>query len=382
MYRYTVSVPVTEPNPFSYDRPLPPGDSIDRPRERALLAELADGGQTSRLAAPRRFGKTTLIGALAAELRAENWVVCVADFSRCRTIEDVGDRLYDGWRRALDRRGTRTAWKRANRDVEAAVEAGVPGIARASVRRKVVGRGERPLARLHALLAMPETLALERRILVVFDEFQDLLTAGEDIDGLVRSHVQHHAGLASYCYAGSKASLMRALFEDRQRPLFGQAREVTLAPFTAEAIAQWVQGRFAAAGRRLPPESAGALGAGASGHPQRAAMVAHFLWEQARLDEEGLGAAEAAALGAAKGELEQLWSDLTRPQRQVLGAVAEGETKLLSARSLEKMGLGKSTAQQARDVLEAEGYLRGDAGAIVATDPFVTRWLRQGPGGY
>jgi len=369
-------------NPFFYDRPLPPEDSIDRPREQALLAELADGGQTSRLAAPRRFGKTTLIGALAADLRAAGWVVCVTDFSRCRTIEDIGERLYDGWRRALDRRGTRTAWKRANRDVEAGVEAGVPGIARASVRGKSVGRGERPLARLHALLAMPETLAVERRILVVFDEFQDLLTAGEDIDGLVRSHVQHHAGLASYCYAGSQASLMRALFEDRQRPLFGQAREVTLAPFTAEAIAQWVQARFAAAGRRLPAESAGALGAGASGHPQRAAMVAHFLWEQARLDEDGLRAAEAAALSAAEGELEQLWSDLTRPQRQVLGAVAEGEAKLLSARSLERMGLGKSTAQQARDVLEAEGYLRGDAGAIVATDPFVARWLRQGPGGY
>lgn len=368
-----------KPNPFFYDRPLPPEDSIDRPRERALLAELADGGQTSRLAAPRRYGKTTLIGALAADLRSEGWVVCVADFSRCRTIEDIGERLYDGWRRALDRRGTRTAWKRINRDVEATIEAGVPGVARASVRGRSAGRGERPLARLHALLALPEALAAGRRTLVVFDEFQDVLTAGEDLDGLVRSHVQHHAGLASYCYAGSQASLLRALFEDRQRPLFGQAREVSLAPFPAEAITDWVEERFAAAGRPLPAESARALGAGASGHPQRAAMVAHFLWGQPRLDEAGLHAAEAEALSAATGELEQLWSDLTRSQRQVLGAVAEGEAKLLSALSLESMGLGKSTAQQARDVLVEEGHLRGDGRAIAVTDPFLARWLRQAP---
>jgi len=367
---------VTQINPFSYDRPLTPGDAIDRPLERSTMADLAFSGQTSRLAAPRRYGKTTLIGALAAELRSLRWIVAVSDFSRCRTIEDVGERLYDGWRRGLDRRGTSTLWKRVNRELEATVEAGISGLARASVKRRQAGRGERPLARVHALLALPERLASEkRRVLVVFDEFQDLLTADDDFDGLLRSHVQHHAGIASYCYAGSQVSLLRALFEDRRRPLFGQAREVALSPIPEEAIAGWVQARFEAAGKSVPAESARALAAGAHGHPQRAAMVAHFLWNRPRLNEEGVRAAESEALSAASGELEQLWSALTRAQRQVLGAVAEGETKLLSAASLESMGLGKSTAQQARDLLEAEGHIRVDSSGPSLADPFLARWL-------
>lgn len=364
-------------NPFSYDRPLAPDDAIDRASERELLAELAEGGQTSRLAAPRRYGKTTLLGALAAQLRAERWLVCVADFSRCRAVEDVAERVYDGWRRALDKRGTRTLWRRVTSEVESSLEAGIPGVARAGVRRRSAGRGDRPLARLHALLALPERIAAaeHRRMLVVFDEFQDLLTAGDDLDGLVRSHVQHHAGLASYCYAGSQASLLRALFEDRRRPLFGQAREVTLAPIDAAAMAEWVGARFEAAGRPLPAESAEALAAGAAGHPQRAAMVAHFLWRQPRLDEAAVRAAEAEALRAAAGELEQLWSALTRPQRQVLGAVAEGRSHLLGHSSLEAMGLGKSTAQAARDALLAEGQIRREGSDLTIADPFVTRWL-------
>lgn len=363
-------------NPFSYDRPLPPEDAIDRPRERTLLADLAASGQTSRLAAPRRYGKTTLLGALAAQLRAERWLVCIVDFSRCRAIDDVAERLYDGWRRGLDRGGTRGLWKKANRELEATVEAGIPGVARATMRAKRVERGDRPLARVHALLSLPERLAGEERpIMVIFDEFQDLLTAGEDLDGLVRSHVQHHAGLASYCYAGSQASLLRALFEDRQRPLFGQAREVSLSPIEAEAIADWVGGRFGQAGRQLPPESTLALAARAAGHPQRAAMVAHFLWEQPRLDEAGVSAAEAEALRAASGELEQLWSDLSRARRQVLGAVAEGEPRLLAAPSIEAMGLGKSTVQQARDGLVAEGLLRRERSDIEIVDPFLARWI-------
>ena len=370
---------MTSPNPFIYDRPLPPEDAIDRPDERALLTELAEGGQTSRLAAPRRFGKTTLITAIAAELRARDWIVCTADFSRCRTMEDVGERLYDGWRRSLDRRGTRSIWKKANREFEATLEAGLPGVARVTVGGKRAQRGEQPLARVHALLALPERLSAtqKQRILVVFDEFQDLLTAGEDLDGLIRSHVQHHVGIASYCYAGSQPSLLRALFEDRRRPLFGQAREVALPPIAVDAIAHWVADRFRAGGRPLPVHSAAALAAGTAGHPQRAAMVAHFLWLQPRLDEAGLSAAETEALHSATGEIEQLWSGLTRAQRQVIGAAADGETRLLSKSSLEAMGLGKSTAQQARDFLEAEGHLRRTGGRIGVVDPFLVRWLRR-----
>lgn len=289
----------------------------------------------------------------------------------------MAERLYDGWRRSLDRPGTRSIWKKANRELEAAIEAGIPGVARATVRGRRAERGDSPLTRLHAFLALPERLAAiaERQILVVFDEFQDLLTAGDDLDGLVRSHVQHHAGVASYCYAGSQASLLRALFEDRRRPLFGQAREVTLSPIPTDAIAAWVRERFQAGGRSLPAETAVTLAAGTAGHPQRASMVAHFLWQQPRLSEAGVRAAEVEALRAADGELEQLWSGLTRAQRQVLGAVVEGQPKLLSKSSLDAMGLGKSTAQQARDTLEAEGHIRDGGSSFSVTDPFLARWL-------
>jgi hypothetical protein len=105
-------------------------------------------------------------------------------------------------------------------------------------------------------------------------------------------------------------------------------------------------------------------------------MVAHFLWRQPRLDEAAVRLAEVEALNAAAGELEQLWSGLTRAQRQVLGAVADGQPKLLSRHSLESMGLGKSTAQQARDTLRAEGHLRSDRGAFSVVDPFLAKWLQ------
>ena len=69
-----------------------------------------------------------------------------------------------------------------------------------------------------------------QRVVVVFDEFQDLLVARKDLDGLLRSRIQYHGDAAVYVYAGSEPSMMHELFEARERPLFGQADPLDLGP--------------------------------------------------------------------------------------------------------------------------------------------------------
>ena len=48
---------------------------------------------------------------------------------------------------------------------------------------------------------------------MIFDEFQDLLVAREDLDGLLRSHIQYHGDAAAYVYAGLGAVDDARLFE-------------------------------------------------------------------------------------------------------------------------------------------------------------------------
>jgi hypothetical protein len=91
------------------------------------------------------------------------------------------------------------------------------------------------------LLDLPAALhrADSGMTIVCFDEFQDLLVADGQIDGLVRSVIQHHGDAAAYVYAGSEPSLMRALFEGRERPLYGQARPLVLSTLSpAETVRQ------------------------------------------------------------------------------------------------------------------------------------------------
>gem|GEM_PF-6405577 len=112
------------------------------------------------------------------------------------------------------------------------------------------------LARLHNLLEAPRRLheRTGRRCLVAYDEFQEMLTAQPDLDGVLRSHIQHHTGAVSYLFAGSHTDMMDALFGDRRRPLFEQARPVRIGPLASANIADHIEAHFSAAQRALDPD--------------------------------------------------------------------------------------------------------------------------------
>lgn len=367
-----------------YDRPVAPTSLIGREQELELLAHLARGGQNSRLVAPRRYGKTSLLGSVGERLRAERFVVVHADFSRVRRLEDVALRLRAAWDLALSSTsGLRRFWRRLDKRVGGYLEIGVPGIARGGI---TIASSDppRPLEALHELLAIPEHLPGTRhRAFVVFDEFPELLTVSDDLDGIVRSHIQHHGEAASYCFAGSQASVMRALFDDRRRALFAQARAVDLGPLREDQLRSWLADRFSRAEGPDAGSNAESLARAVydqtRGHPQRAMMLAHFVWERLPASSAGdFAIALSAAIREASGEIEQMWRDLNPGQRRALAAAAAGYPHLLGSSALAASGSAKATMQSARKALLAEGQLReSERGGVEPTDPFVALWLEQ-----
>ena len=143
-----------------------------------------------------------------------------------------------------------------------------------------------PVPALHALLDLPLRLEASGgyRAFVAFDEFQDIGRI-EGLDGLLRSHIQHHGDVASYVFAGSEPALMRLLFETKDRPLYGSAVPMRLGRLADGDIAAYVAARFEATGRTAG-EALNPMLAAAQGHPQRAMLLAHRLWEEVRPDAE------------------------------------------------------------------------------------------------
>lgn len=361
-------------NPFIFQRPV--DDLIDREDELQRLLDLAEGTHFMRLSAPRRYGKTTLIRRLRIEAERQlDMTTIIVDFSRVLSLGDVTVRIEDAYRRATDG-PIRSAVRTLMRSWNLGVSLGAGGIA---AKLEAEPKTD-PLPALHRLLELPREVYARtgHRVLVAFDEFHEVLRL-DGLDGLIRSHVQHHGEAASYLFAGSEPGLMSQLFGERERPLFGQAAPVSLRELPTDALGAHIERRFTETGRD-PGEALDALLELVRGHPQRAILMAHYLWEHTPSRQSATLAEWVAALDEVIDSLaegfERFLDVLPSLQVRVLFALALSPHGLNSNYTQARFGLPEgSAAHDAREVLVRRGEVLTNPHRI--TDPLLRHWLRQ-----
>lgn len=369
-----------ELNPFVYDDPLPPDQLVDRESESEQLLRLSEGGHNTRLQAPRRYGKTTLLGKVQDEAKKIGMNAVYVDFYRAITLAEVSRRIEEAYLAGLGgaaRRAVAAVTRRWRGKVSVA-PGGVGG------ELEPVRTSEHQ--RLSEMLDLPTKVFARSgtRTLVVFDEFQDLLRMNADVDGLLRSKIQFHRDEASYIFAGSEPGMLNALFGDRKRPLFDQARPIPLDPLRDDDLLEFIGDRFQRADRD-PGEALDALLDLVRGHPQRAMLCAHHLWEQtprgAVANFETFERALAALDRETTPAFEQLWDGLAhRPnQRKVLAALANSKDTLYNRRTLETFGLAKGSAEAAVTALIDRGEVQRGKPRFLIVDPLLERWLQRMP---
>jgi Cdc6-like AAA superfamily ATPase len=376
--------------PFPFETPIAPDALIDRRAELARLSEAAAERVHVRLAGPRRFGKTSLLLAHAAGLQGAGWRTVHVDMYGVTSLAEVCVRIASSYSRLRDNRLKAHLDSLGARLGMSLTPAG-PGITFGP--RQHVPAPEATQTAAAELLDLPLTLFEKDEIptLVVFDEFQDLLTAGSSLDGLLRSHVQYHGDAAVYIYAGSQPSLMRKLFSDRERPLYGQAEPLELGPLPADEVLIELTERF----DELGEDPAGALSplmTTAAGHPQRTMLLAHLLHRElsaralgsTTLPEgdavEGIALADAVvrrALSTTNEAHQAVWDGLSSGKKAVLAALADGDspTGTTTARRFET---SRATLQSALRELGKDGQhvTREESGPWRYVDPLLALWVK------
>lgn len=365
-------------NPFVYSRPVEPEELIGRQDEAVRLLELAEGGHHSRLSAPRRYGKTSLLGKLRADAEQIGMPSVYVNFYGILSAEDATQRIERGYG-AL--RGPLAGWiTGALRTLRP--KASIPGTG-VTVEPTLEADISRQLV---ALLDLPVRMFKRtgQRALVIYDEFQTVLGARPPLDGVMRSVIEQHTQEASYVFAGSHPGMMRTLFEDRERPFYGQARPVPLHSLNDEDLAEYVSRRFSEGGKQVD-DALGLLLAYAEGHPQRAMMIAHYLWEHtarsATADEATFETAIRHVHAEIADQFASLWGGFDDSERRVLVAVAANPSGPLRKETLEPLALPRATGRDALERLLHAGHLVADENLVRFTDPLLGRWVtneRQG----
>lgn len=368
-------------NPFTYTGAQSPDELIDRDGELDRVTELVLSGQHARLQAPRGLGKTTLIGALAQRLPDEGVRLAYSDLYGALTAADLADRLAEAYE-SVHHFGT---YK---------LDAPFAGPVRRrlrQLRRRLRGAGAGPvsftLSDTDAVAVLREVLDLPRehversgeRVTCVLDEFQAILAAPGELDAVIRSRVQHHAGV-SYVFAGSQPTLLRELFERRERAFYGQTTPVTLDRLPADELGSYVVDRFEATGRDLDGDALDALLETVEGHPQRAMLLAHHVWRRTprgrSADEDTVGVAVDSALEELADAHAEVLAHLRASHERFLALIAYGR-RPFARDSLAAMGLTKGDAQSAERALLNAGRLERTQSGLRLADPLLGARLRR-----
>jgi uncharacterized protein len=367
-------------NPFVFDRPLEAEDLVDREDELAMLAERLRDGVNTRLSSPRDYGKTSLLHRAIADARTGEAGAVLVDLYGLRTAGQMAAQIERAYE-ALPVGPLRSAWSALRRrGGSVGLQSPLGGAMLA------MGAGETGVRALLDALDLPHLLYEKtgQRMLVVFDEFQVVMRA--ELDGLIRSVIQHHGRGVTYVFSGSHPGMMRTLFVDRKRPFYGQAAPLELDRLPRSVLGDYIAGRFHET-QRDAGEPLGLLLDLVDGHPQRAMLFAHLLWRHA---EEGGEAGEQAWLAAYRdawaylqGDFEATWDSLSVVEAGVVDAVAAGVQSLTGKTGREIFGLPSgSSAFEAAARLVDRGLLSrsgtGRKAMLQPVDPVFARWVVQG----
>jgi uncharacterized protein len=360
---------VVERSPFPYQGPLAPDQVTGRDELVRDLAERLVQRRVTALLGPRRYGKTSVLKRVSADLAGVGPETVWIDLYELNSIADLAGAVDRGLasvtgpvRRALDSVAGSLS-----------LNLGVVGV------ELTKGRRDRPdpVLTLRALLDVLVRTAQRQDLLVVFDEFSGIA----DVDGaagLLRTALQHHYQDLGIVFAGSQPSTMRALFSDQAQPFFAQADLVEIGPLDDDAVVHVVEDGFERTGRRTGTVTS-RLVAFADGHPQRAMQLADALWratpEGGTATDETWEEAVAAVRASVDNGSERLYALLPAGHQKTLRAVSSGGS--IYGTAADVLDLSPGTAKAAVDALTGNGFLirRGDR--LVLVDPLLADWLRR-----
>jgi hypothetical protein len=355
---------LSDDTPFPHQGPLAPDRVRGRDELVAELVERVTGRRMTALLGPRRFGKTTVLGAVATSLEQAGTSVIRLDLYETRSTADLVVRLDRAL--AAGRGGVRSRLSKL------AVASSVNlGVLQLEFSRPPSQRPDAD-ASLDRLLDLLVEAATEEPTLLVVDEFTGI-NGVAGAAGLLRTKLQHHVQEIGVLFAGSEPSAMAAMFTEQSQPFYAQADIIEIQPFTLAELADIIDNGFAATDRRSDG-LAGLVHHATGGHPYRAMQFADAAWLRTEPGDSGEAAwveARRAVQRSIAPGLEVLFSTFSHAEQVVLRAIATGRP--LFGGTLELFGASSGAVQAARNRLVGNGTLTRD---LAIVDPVLSGWIR------
>ena len=371
-------------NPFEYGGVVSGSAFCNREKEVTDLLRAMENNEKLFVFSERRYGKTSLVRTALAKLPKKGYACAYVDLwptdSEGTFVTAVAKAITESISTSVDK-VLETA-KRFFGSLAPSVtmdEEGKPVLTFGISKHAKLG----PI--LDEVLETPAKIAAKGKasVVVVFDEFQQILEYGNDqVERKLRSVVQNHRHVG-YLFLGSRKHLIQKMFMDRSRPLYRAGGHYPLGPIAEEHWQPFICKQFADADKVISKKRIHDVSELTHGHPFYTQHLCHVLWElcepKAEVTERMIKNAVQVLLERENYAYTTLWESLTVPQKRFLNGLA-GESpgvKVFAGEFVRQYGLGSaSNVQRAVNALLERDIIDRDNGSFLITDRFFRLWIQ------
>ena len=360
-------------NPFIFGSVAKGRQFANREKELKLIKSEITAGQNMVIISPRRYGKTSLVVKTMADNKFDfiqinlELITGEADLSNALIRKMLSFSPLEKLKHHLK-----------NFRIQPAIKID-PASGEVSA---VFNPDERNMSvYLEDALEFPEKIAKSRKkkMVVVFDEFQEIRRISDSLERKMRAIFQHHANVV-YIFIGSQESMIKDIFQSRKNPFYKFARQIVL-----EKIPQNEFKKFIAKGfKRAGCNAVGIIDkiiTRTENHPYYTQQLCHEICIHAekgkKLKEAILLKAEEEILREHNASYLRWWKEMDNTEKKILIGIAAGDAKVTSQTFLRKYGIkAASTANSALKRLIKSGEVVRENGLKIE-DVFWSRWIQK-----
>ena len=219
----------------------------------------------------------------------------------------------------------------------------------------------------------------KKRIIAVFDEFQEIKLINSHLDRQLRSLMQHHKKV-NYVFLGSQESIIRDIFEKKKSPFYHFGQLIPLGKIPYEDFYEFLSSKFKQVCPAYDQITASILEI-TQCHPYYTQQLAFFVWELYRNPkptEDPVEKTVSELIRLHDMDYERLWNTLNKTDIKILIGMASSDLSPLSEAFSQVYQPGaSSTIFSALKRLARDGFILKSTSGYEIDDPFFKRWITQ-----
>ena len=351
-------------NPFKYGAIVEAGFFTDRIEEVAYISHFVNSANHLILISPRRFGKSSLV---AKAIKQSGRKSITVNLQQVTSVADLSAKLLREFFKVHPMERVKHLITHF-RVIPSVTTNLVTGLMEVSFQP-----GVNPLTLLEDVMELIEKAHTEQdRIIVVLDEFQDILDIAPHLDKQLRSIMQTQKNI-NYILLGSQESMMTEIFERKKSPFYHFGELMRLGKLPRKEFHQYLSERLKSCFAERYDELANQILDYTGCHPYYSQQLASNVWFIGTLQpekEDPLLTAIDNIVTSHGLDYERMWMNFNRTNKWILQHLA-------NEKALQTGEYPTSTIYSALKRLQKEGYVIY-SNRYEIEDPFFREWIIKG----